>query len=105
MDEDKMNNLIDFENRERVENLSQKVSLLKNYAIDIEQETKRHNKLLNNMDEDFDSNFVFLKNTRNRLNRLIISNRSNSKLTCYLAFGFCFIFFLIYFLISSRMSS
>lgn len=27
---DKMNNLIDFENRERVENLSQKVSLLKN---------------------------------------------------------------------------
>ncbi|KPM03851.1 hypothetical protein QR98_0022880 [Sarcoptes scabiei] len=68
MDEDKMNNLIDFENRERVENLSQKVSLLKNvrsftysmkksqincllslYAIDIEQETKRHNKLLNNM--------------------------------------------------------
>ncbi|KAJ6225034.1 hypothetical protein RDWZM_003579 [Blomia tropicalis] len=69
--------LLDYDNRERTENLSQKVALLKNYAIDIENETKLHNRFLDEVDDDFDSNFAFLSTTRNRLNRLIRSNRSS----------------------------
>ncbi|XP_027194105.1 BET1-like protein [Dermatophagoides pteronyssinus] len=99
---DKARDLLDYENRERVENLSQKVSLLKNYAVDIENETRHHNRLLDDVDDDVGSNYVFLKNTSNRLNRLMRTNK-NSRLTCYLAIGICFILFLIYFLLSSRM--
>lgn len=43
---DQSRDLLDYDNRERTENLSQKVALLKNYAIDIEEETKKHNRYL-----------------------------------------------------------
>jgi len=95
--------MLEYDNNERVGNLSQKVALLKNYAIDIDDETKRHNRFLDDVDDDFGSNFVFLKTTSNRLNRMIRSNRS-PKFTCYLALGICVFLFLIYFIISSKMS-
>src|SRR5699024_10904841 len=90
------------------------------YAIDIEHETKRHNRLLDEtvsglgviaplnrliplpQDDDFGANFVFLGNTRNRLNRLLISNRS-PKFTCYLSLAICSLLFLLYFILSARM--
>ena len=46
--------IIDAQNRERQERLANKSSFLKSLAYDIESEAKDHNRLLDNVDGDFD---------------------------------------------------
>ena len=46
--------IIDAQNRERQERLASKSSFLKSLAFDIESEAKDHNRLLDNVDGDFD---------------------------------------------------
>ena len=47
--------MLDAQNREYHERLSSKTSFLKSLAFDMEMEAKDHNKLLNGVDDDFDS--------------------------------------------------
>jgi len=99
------NSLMDFENRQRTERLAQKISHLKSYAIDIEVETKEHNKLLDNVDNDFDSNLGFLSGGRNRLNRLLQSGSHNRRFMCYLSLILTFFLLFAYYFISKSLSS
>lgn len=47
--------ILDAQNREYHERLSNKTSYLKGLAFDMEMEAKDHNRLLNGVDDDFDS--------------------------------------------------
>ena len=75
------------------------------FSIDIEQETKEHNRLLDGVDDDFDSTFGFLAGGRNRVNRLLQSSRSNRKLMCYFSLAISASLLLVYYLISRSLKS
>ena len=97
--------IIDAQNRERQERLASKSSFLKSLAFDIESEAKDHNRLLDNVDGDFDSTGNFLSGTLNRVNHMLGTGRSNRKLMCYIAGGVVIFITLIYMLSSKLRSS
>ena len=97
--------VIDAQNRERQERLASKSSFLKSLAYDIESEAKDHNRLLDNVDGDFDSTGNFLSGTLNRVNHMLGTGRSNRKLMCYIAGGVVIFITLIYMLSSKLRSS
>ncbi|XP_054162693.1 BET1-like protein [Oppia nitens] len=97
--------LMESDNRQRTDRLAQKISSLKNFAIDIETETKEHNRLLEEVDNDFDSNLGFLTNGRNRVNRLLQSNRQNRRFMCYLSLILTSIFIFMYYLITKSLNT
>ena len=47
--------ILDAQNREYHDRLSSKTSYLKSLAFDMEMEAKDHNRLLNGVDDDFES--------------------------------------------------
>ena len=47
--------ILDAQNREYADRLASKSSYLKSIAFDIESEAKDHHKLLNGLDDEFDS--------------------------------------------------
>ena len=97
--------LLEQENRERTDRLAAKVSALKNFTMDMEQEARDQNRLLDDVSTGFDSTFGFMSGGRNRLNRLLQSNRGNKKFLCYLSFAIAVFLFVIYFLIGRALSS
>ena len=96
--------ILEAQNREYHERLAGKSSVLKSLAYDIEMEAKDHNRLLDNMDDDFDSTGTFLSGTLNRVHKMVGSSRNNRKLMCYVAFGVVFFIFVIY-ILSARLAS
>ena len=96
--------IIDAQNRERQERLASKTSYLKSIAFDIESEAKDHNRLLDNVGDDFDSTGNFLSGTLNRVQHMIGSGRNNRKLQCYVVLATIFFIFFIY-ILSSRLTS
>ncbi|KAI1280654.1 BET1-like protein [Halotydeus destructor] len=95
--------LIEQENRERAERLAAKVTSLKNFSIDIEHETKEHNRLLDGIDDEFDSTFGFITNGRNRVNRLLQSSSSNRKFMCYFSIAIAGSLLVVYYLLSRSL--
>ena len=89
--------MLEAQNREYHDRLSSKTSYLKSIAFDMEQEAKDHNKLLDNVDGDFDSTSGFLGGTMNRVNSMITSGRGNRKLMCYIIIGVVLTIFFLYF--------
>jgi len=100
---DETNDLLESENRHRTERLANKISSLRSFALDIEVETKEHNRLLDNVDNDFDSNLGFIFNGRNRVNRLLQSGRQNRRFMCYLSLVLTVFLILIYYFISKSL--
>jgi len=96
--------LLESENRRRTEQLSDKVKLLKGLAIDIESETKEHNKFLNDMDDSFMSGLGLMHGGRTRLQRLISSGRGNRQLMCFVILALTSFFFFVYYVISRSFS-
>lgn len=96
--------LLEQENRERTERLAAKVNALKNFTMDMEQEARDHNRLLDDMSNGFESTFGFLTGGRNRVNRLLQSNRGNRKFMCYLSLTIAAFLFVVYFLIGRALS-
>ncbi|XP_053570033.1 BET1 homolog [Bombina bombina] len=88
------------ENEKLTENLRNKATALKSLSIEIGTEVKYHNKLLGEMDSDFDSAGGLLGSTMNRLK--ILSRGSQSKLLCYMLLFALFVFFVIYWFIKLR---
>lgn len=97
--------LLEQENRERTERLAAKVNALKNFTMDMEHEARDHNRLLVDMSGGFESTFGFLTGGRNRVNRLLQSNRNNRRFMCYLSLAITAFLFVIYFLIARTLSS
>ena len=96
--------IIDAQNRERQERLASKTSYLKSIAFDIESEAKDHNRLLDNVGDDFDSTGNFLSGSLNRVQHMIGSGRNNRKLQCYVVLATIFFIFFIY-ILSSKLTS
>ncbi|KAM4688791.1 BET1 homolog [Discoglossus pictus] len=88
------------ENERLAESLKMKATALKSLSIDIGTEVKYHNKLLGEMDSDFDSAGGFLGSTMGRLKKL--SRGSQAKLFCYMMLFALFVFFVIYWFIKLR---
>ncbi len=96
--------ILEAQNREYHDRLASKSSYLKSLAFDMQQEAKDHNRLLDNVDDDFDSTGNFLSGTLNRVNHMLGTGRNNRKLMCYTAFGVVFVLLLLY-LFVHRLSS
>ncbi|XP_034747928.1 BET1 homolog [Etheostoma cragini] len=88
------------ENEHLQEGLRSKVSALKSLSIDIGTEVKYQNKVLEEMDSDFDSTGGLLGATIGRVKQL--SRGSQTKLLCYMLLFCLFIFFVLYWFIKLR---
>lgn len=88
------------ENERLTESLRTKVSAIKSLSIEIGTEVKNQNKMLSDMDSDFDSTGGFLDATIGRLKTL--SRGSQTKLLCYMMLFALFVFFVIYWIIKLR---
>ncbi|XP_073485691.1 BET1 homolog isoform X2 [Aquarana catesbeiana] len=93
-------NVYEQENDRLTESLRLKANALKSLSIDIGAEVKFHNKLLGEMDSDFDSTGGILGSTMGRLKAL--SRGSQTKLLCYMMLFALFVFFVIYWFVKLR---
>ncbi|KAH0627450.1 hypothetical protein JD844_003171 [Phrynosoma platyrhinos] len=92
--------MYDEANEKLTESLRSKVTAIKSLTIEIGTEVKQQNKLLADMDNDFDSTSGFLGATVGRLKTL--SRGSQTKLLCYMMLFSLFVFFVIYLIIKLR---
>ncbi|KAM6899285.1 BET1 homolog [Xenentodon cancila] len=88
------------ENDHLQDELKAKVNALKSLSIDIGTEVKYQNKILDDMDTDFDSTGGLLGATIGRVKRL--SRGSQTKLLCYMLLFCLFVFFVLYWFIKLR---
>ncbi|KAM9650416.1 BET1 homolog isoform 1-T1 [Trichechus inunguis] len=88
------------ENERLTESLRSKVTAIKSLSIEIGHEVKNQNKLLAEMDSQFDSTTGFLGKTMGKLK--ILSRGSQTKLLCYMMLFSFFVFFVIYWIIKLR---
>ncbi|XP_064410868.1 BET1 homolog isoform X2 [Latimeria chalumnae] len=88
------------ENERLTQHLRDKVTALKSLSIDIGTEVKYHNKVLEEMDSDFDSTGGFLGATMGRLKSL--SGGSQTRLLCYMMMFALFVFFVLYWIVKLR---
>ena len=86
--------IIDQDNRARTERLAIKLARLKNVAVDIEEETRDHIPMLDDVDNSYERTLNALSSGHNRLMGLLKTNRNGRKLFCYTVLIF-FIFMLI----------
>jgi len=91
--------MLDQENQMRVNGLASKVSLLKEIALDMEDESKSSNRFLDSMTGDFGSSQGLLSGTMNRLNVMVGSGKNNRKLMCYIILGIVGLFVIFYYLV------
>ncbi|XP_067118392.1 BET1 homolog [Centruroides vittatus] len=94
------NNAIEEQNEQLVDGLKHKISTLKSLSIDIGQEVRTQNKLLGDMDNDFDSTGGFLSSTVGRV--LKLSKAGHNRYILYLILFSFFVFFMIYLIMKFR---
>ncbi|CAL4160469.1 unnamed protein product, partial [Meganyctiphanes norvegica] len=73
-------------------------------ALDLESEAHEHNRLLDDLDNDFTSGEGLLSGSLNRVKNILTSGRQNRKVMCYMA-GFIIIFLIILSYLFSRLTS
>ncbi|VDN58750.1 unnamed protein product [Dracunculus medinensis] len=88
---------IERQNDSLVEQLSGKVAALKRITIAIGDDVREQNRLLNDMDGEFDSSKGLLSSTMLKLNR--VAKSGGRSILCYLILFSLFVFFVIYYLI------
>lgn len=88
------------QNNALVDQLNDKVDLLKTLAIDFNKEAKDQNKMLDEMEGDFDGTGTFLAGTMSRLDKMINTGGSNHM--CYLVIFIFVVFMFLYFAIRYR---
>lgn len=93
-------NGIENENDEMTEDLRQKIHTLKSLSIDIGNEVKSQDRLLRDMDDDFEKTGGFLGHTISRVMRL--SRGRHNYYICYLLIFVIFIFFILYIVIKLK---
>ena len=77
--------------------LASKVDILKQLSIDIGEEARAQNRMLTDMDVDFENTQSFMKKTLGGLQHMI--NTGGSKHMCYLVAFIFAIFMLVYWLV------
>mmetsp|Transcript_15187 Transcript_15187/g.26030 ORF Transcript_15187/g.26030 Transcript_15187/m.26030 type:complete len:130 (+) Transcript_15187:66-455(+) len=88
--------LLEQENERHVSDLQSKIGLLKSLTIDIGNEVRDQNRMLDNMDNEFGSAENLLKGTMQRLNKMIKSK--SGRHMCYLMLFVVFVVVLVYFM-------
>lgn len=89
--------MIEDENQELEDSLSKKVNVLKFFAIDIGNEVREQNKMLNNMDDDFDKSGGFLGATMKRVQ--MMARAGHNRYIFYLL-AFCLLVFFVCWIIT-----
>uniref|UniRef100_A0A8R1DF03 BET1 homolog n=1 Tax=Caenorhabditis japonica TaxID=281687 RepID=A0A8R1DF03_CAEJA len=87
-------NYFEKHNDELVDGLSSKVAALKRVTIAIGDDVREQNRLLNDMDTEFDSSKGLLQTTMRRLG--IVSQAGGKNMLCYLILFALFVFFVVY---------
>ena len=93
-------NEIEDENDHLTNELRDKIGVLKSLSIDIGNEVRYQDKLLQDVDDDMDRTRGFLGNTMNRVLRL--SKGSHNYYIFYLFLFSLFVFFLLYIVLKFR---
>ncbi|KAG8187895.1 hypothetical protein JTE90_001658 [Oedothorax gibbosus] len=88
---------VEDENEGLVDGLHTKITALKSLTIDIGHEVRTQNKMLNEMDDDFDSSSGFLSTTIGRVVKL--SKAGHNRYILYLLLFSLFVFVIIYFIL------
>ncbi|CAF4172423.1 unnamed protein product [Rotaria sordida] len=97
-------NPLESKNDSHTEQLSAKVSRLKNIAIDIDNETKEHNRFLQAMRFDFDTARSFLGGGSRHLGNVMSSGKGDRRFMCYVIGGIVFTFLFLYYVVNSFRS-
>lgn len=92
--------MLEEENDKMVDHLSSKVQALKSLTIDIGNEVKYQNKMLKEMDTDFDSGGSLLSSTMNRLTAL--TKKGHHRVMLYLIVFCLLVFFVTWYIIKRR---
>ncbi len=92
--------LYEQQNDDLVNELNGKVDILKSLAIDFRNEAKDQNKMLDDMEGDFDGTSTFLAGTMSRMEKMLNTGGSNHM--CYLILFIFLVFMFIYFAIKYR---
>lgn len=92
--------LMELENNSRWEELGSQVSLLKELSMDINNEVKSQNRLLDGMGSTFGSTSELFKNTIGKLGMMLNTGGSNHMF--YLIGFIVFIFILLYYLMGRK---
>ncbi|KAJ8298899.1 hypothetical protein KUTeg_022959 [Tegillarca granosa] len=92
--------MLEEENQRLEDELSGKVKALKSLSIDIGDEVREHNKLLGEMDNQFDSSGGLLQSSMNRL--LAISKSGGHKFIFYMLLFALFVFFMCWVIVRFR---
>lgn len=90
------NSIIDQDNRARTDRLALKLARLKNVAVDIEEETRDHIPMLDNVDNSYERTLNALSSGHNRLLGLIRSNRNSRRFFCYIVLVFFTMILILY---------
>ncbi|KHN81134.1 BET1 -like protein [Toxocara canis] len=90
------NSFMERQNDSLVEQLSGKVAALKKITIAIGDDVREQNRLLNEMDSDFDASKSLLGATMSKLGR--VAKAGGKNLLCYLVLFSLFVFLVIYYL-------
>jgi blocked-early-in-transport protein 1 len=91
------NEHLEDENSQAETELRSKVSALKSLSIDIGTEVREHNRLLKDVDDEFDSTFGHLQNNIQKVLKLV---KSGNRYHMVYLFLFClFVFFVLWCLI------
>lgn len=94
---DSDNSIIDQDNRARTERLALKLAKLKNVAVDIEEESRDHIPMLDDVDNSYEKTWSALSSGQNKLVGLLNFNRKGRKRFCYTASIFFTFMIIIYF--------
>lgn len=92
--------IIEEENDSITEMLRDKVTALKKVTIDIGQEVREQNRLINDMDTEFDKGGGFLRSTMNRVTAM--AKAGHNCYILYLLLFAMFVFFVCWLIIKTR---
>lgn len=93
--------LLERENNQLQDKLADSVSQLRHISIGFRDDVNRENRYLDSMAGDFGSAQGLLSGTVKRVNWMIRSGGSNSKLMFYTIVAILAIFFMLYYLVHS----
>lgn len=92
--------IIEQDNRARADRLALKLARLKNIAVDIEEESRDHIPMLDDVDNSYDRTLNALRSGHLKVVGLLRANRKGRHLFCYTILIFLFFMALIYFWMS-----
>ena len=88
--------IIEQDNRVRAERLAIKLARLKNIAVDIEEESRDHIPMLDDVDNNYEKTINALRIGHRKVLTLLGSNRRARRLFCYTVLFFCAFIIVLY---------